>query len=411
MVDIDLTVPNENQNDNQYEDFRVTTHYSVEADVFEATGLTSQFLQTLGGLSSAQVTLLLNGYIAKADERIRRWLGIPITVRKEGHEFFNNPIVELGPDREDPFEMFGSYDPLDKTEEIFAIYYNEYRTKVPYPKNWDQFTEAAYLTKWGIDDGIVGGTTTLVADTSIKKCGGASLKATVARVAGGNIYYPINKNLNRRIYPWFYAGFYLMTDTPSTNFQFRIYRDTGSYYYGNFVVSTAGNNSLSMTWVPIQLSIRRFQFANAGGEGAQPDFNWILTYTQYIKIVADRPCKFWIDNFNFNDGFFATYPEGTISWCMPECYPRGRISVTYSYDPFKNSIPPALLEASSKLAGVLLLDWCIGKRQMVVAFVENADTLAEQPDKVTLESSRRRLETEAYTALETLGYKSYEGIG
>jgi hypothetical protein len=130
MVDIDLTVPNENQNDNQYEDFRVTTHYSVEADVFEATGLTSQFLQTLGGLSSAQVTLLLNGYIAKADERIRRWLGIPITVRKEGHEFFNNPIVELGPDREDPFEMFGSYDPLDKTEEIFAIYYNEYRTKV-----------------------------------------------------------------------------------------------------------------------------------------------------------------------------------------------------------------------------------------------------------------------------------------
>jgi hypothetical protein len=202
-----------------------------------------------------------------------------------------------------------------------------------------------------------------------------------------------------------------MTDTPSTNFQFRIYRDTGSYYYGNFVVSTAGNNSLSMTWVPIQLSIRRFQFANAGGEGAQPDFNWILTYTQYIEIVADRACKFWIDNFNFNDGFFATYPEGTISWCMPEWYPSGRISVTYSYDPFKNSIPPALLEASSKLAGVLLLDWCIGKRQMVVAFVENADTLAEQPDKVTLESSRRRLETEAYTALETLGYKSYEGIG
>jgi hypothetical protein len=411
MVDIDLTVPNENQNDNQYEDFRVTTHYSAEADVYEATGLTSQFLQTLGGLNSAQVTSLLNGYIAKADERIRRWLGVPITVRKEGHEFFNNPIVELGPDREDPFEMFGSYDPLEKTEEIFAIYYNEYRTKIPYPKNWDQFTEASALTKWGIDDGIVTPVTTLVADTSIKKCGGASLKATVTTLTGGSIYYPASKNLNRRIYPWFYAGFYIMTDTPSTNFTFSMVRDTGSYYYGNFVVSTAGNNTLSMTWVPIQLSIRRFQFANAGGEGAQPDFNWILTYTQYFKITADRPCKFWVDNFNFNDGFFATYPEGTISWCMPEMYPSGRISVTYSYDPFKNSIPPALLEASAKLAGVLLLDYCIGKRQMIVAFVENSDTLAEQPDKLSLENSRRRLETEAYTALETLGYKSYEGIG
>ena len=123
MVDIDVTVPNENQNNTQYEDFRVTTHYSAEQDVYDATGLNSTFLQTLGGLTSGQVTTLINGYIAKADERIRRWMGVPITVRKEGHEFFNNPVVELGPDREDPFEMFGSYDPLEKTEEIYAIYY------------------------------------------------------------------------------------------------------------------------------------------------------------------------------------------------------------------------------------------------------------------------------------------------
>lgn len=398
-----ISVPNENRGNNDFESYSVKTHYSSESDVYEATGLTSTFLQSLGSLSSAQVTSLVNNYIARADERIRRLLGVPITVRKEGHEFFNNPVVQLGPDREDPLEMFGSFDPTSKVVDVYAIYYNEYRTKLPYPKNWDQFTED--ITGWGTDN-----VATFAKDSTNYKCGTASLKAIISNATGGDIYYPSTKNLNRRIYPWFYAGFYFMTDTPTANFEFRMYRDTGSYYYGTFTVSSVAG-SLANTWVPVQLSIRRFQFNNVGGEGAQPDFNWILTYTQYIMIVADRPCTIWVDNFNFNDGFFATYPEGTISWCMPEWYPTGRISATYAYDPFLNAIPKSLQEASSKLAGVLLLDWAIGKRQMAIAFDQNSDTLAENPDKETLENTRRRLENEAYAALETMGYKTYEGIG
>jgi len=418
-MSVNNSLPNETQDNKQYDDYRVSPNniYSAEPDVYDVTGFNSKFCQTLGTLTDVQVTNLINGYIAKADERIRRWLGVPITVRKEGHEFFNNPVVQLGPEREDPFEMFGSYDVSDKTVEIYAIYYNEYRTKIPYPKNWDQFTEPNAVGLWGVDSGIVGGTpTTIVGDTTNFKCGVGSLKVVVSRPAVGgntpvgNIVFPKNKNFNRRIYPWFYCGFYFMTDTPSANFQFRMVRNTGSYYYGNFTASSVGG-ALANTWIPIMLSIRRFQFANIAGEGAQPDFNWILTPTQYIEITADRPCTFWIDNFSFNDGFFATYPEGTISWCMPEWYPSGRITVTYSFDPYLLSIPPALLEASSKLAGVLLIDWAIGKRQMAIAFEQLSDTLAESPDKVTLENTRRRLETEAYSALETLGYKSYEGIG
>jgi hypothetical protein len=492
-MSVNQSVPNETQGSKQYDDYRVSPNniYSAESDVYDVTGFTTNFLQTLGGINAGQTTSLVNGFIAKADERIRRWLGIPITIRKEGHEFFNNPVVQLGPDREDPFEMFGSYNPENKAVEVYAIYYNEYRTKIPYPKDWDMFTEPSAVPLWGVtgsqstfaslifytpcvptDVGlpvvingatigplisynnvtqtwVVGGitsitqlpnpatdtppylvisifngtgkaslsilptidtTTTLAADTVNFKCGIGSLHATVIDINGGSIIFPKNKNFNRRIYPWFYCGFYFMTDTPSANFQFRMVRNTGSYYYGNFVASSVGS-SLAYTWVPIMLSIRRFQFANVYGEGAQPDFNWILTPTQYIEITADRPCQFWIDNFSFNDGFFATYPEGTISWCMPEWYPSGRISVTYSFDPYLVSVPPALLEASSKLAGVLLIDWAIGKRQMAIAFEELSDTLAESPDKVTLENTRRRLETEAYSALETLGYKSYEGIG
>ena len=191
MVDIDVSVPIENQDNKQYEDFRVATHYSVEDDVYSATGLTSLFLQTLGKLSGAEITTLVNGYIAKADERIRRWMGIPITVRKEGHEFFNNPIIELGPDREDPFEMFGSYNPENKAVEVYAIYYNEYRTKIPYPKDWDMFTEPSAVGLWGVDNGIVGGTTTAITgDTTNFKCGTGSLKVVVSRVTGGNSIAP-----------------------------------------------------------------------------------------------------------------------------------------------------------------------------------------------------------------------------
>lgn len=223
--------------------------------------------------------------------------------------------------------------------------------------------------------------------------------------AAGDIYYPSTKNLHKRIYPWFYSGFWFKTDTPTANFEFRIVRNTGSYYYSAFQVSNGD------TWEVIQLSIKRFKFVNAGGEGAQPDFNWILTYTEYIEITCDRACTFWVDNLNFNDGWFATYPEGTICWCMPEWYPTGRVSVTYSYDPYKNDIPEALNEASAKLAGILLLDYLIGLRQQHIAFDQLSDTLEESPDRESLEATKRRLQDEAEKALESLGYRGYEGIG
>ena len=390
-----------NEKTKSFEEFRVTSHYSSENDVYEVTGKSSQFITNVSRLTAPQVTAMMNRFIAKADEKIRRLLGVPITVRKEGHEFFNNPTVQMGPDREDPFEMFGSFDPTDKVEEIYAIYYNEYRTKLPYPKDWDLFTEPTEIGHWGSDNAII------TSDTTDFKCGTASLKAVAA--GAGDIYYPSTKNLHKRIYPWFYMGFWFKTDNPNANFTFRIVRNTGSYYYSNFNVSNGD------TWEVIMLSIRRFKFVNAGGEGPQPDFNWILTYTEYFEITCDAACTMHVDNFNFNDGFFATYPEGTIAWCMPEWYPTGRIAVTYSYDPYKakdsTQVPEALNEASAKLAGILLLDYLIGLRQQHIAFDQLSDTLEESPDRESLEATKRRLQDEAERALESLGYRGYEGIG
>jgi len=296
--------PLETQDNRQFEDYRVKKHYSSSADVLEATGFSVDFLKSIGNLTDNQVESLISNYISRADERIRRMLGIPVTVRKEGHEFFNNPVVQLGPEREDPFEFFGAYNPTNRVVEVYAIYYNNYRTKIPYPKDWDQFTEDT--TGWGTENG------TIAKDTSDFKCGTASLKATITGSQGGSIYYPSTKNLHKRIYPWFYAGFWFKTDNKDALFDFRIVRDTGSYYHNTFKVSNED------TWETVQLSIRRFQFVNVGGEGEQAPFNWILIYTEWFQIVADRPCNFWIDNFSFNDGFFATYPSGEIAWCVDE---------------------------------------------------------------------------------------------
>jgi len=394
-----------NEKTTSFEDFRVKTRYCAEGDVYYAVGTSNEFLQKLGTLSSAQITTLVNSLIDKADERIRRLIGVPITIRKEGHEFFNNPTLQLGPDREDPYEVYGDYDPADKVQEIYAIYYNEYRLKIPYPKNMDQFTEAEAVDGWGIDG--TGGTIT--ADTTDFMCGAASLSIDFphAPALGGvnDIYYPKTKNLHKRIYPWFYMGFWFKCSDPTAHFTFRIVRSTGSYYYGTFNAQNAD------TWEVVQLNVRRFQFVNIGGEGAQPDFNWILTYTEYFEITCDKACTFKIDNFCFNDGVFASYPQGTVCWCMPEWYPTGRMQITYSFDPYAKDVPEALAEAAAKFAGARLLDWMIGQRQQKIAFDEMADTLAESPDRETLENTRRRLEAEAYDALESMGYKTHSGIG
>jgi hypothetical protein len=407
--------PLETLNQTSFEDWRVSqdVHYSQEQDVYDASGFSSAFIQKVGSVNgitmqASDVTTLVNKFIANVDERIRRLLGVPITIRKEGHEFFNNPTVQLGPEREDPYEFFGAWDPSGKVEDVYAIYYNEYRTKLPYPKNWDQFTEPNALYLWGTDSP----NTTIVADTNDFMCGVGSLHIkftqTNTQLPQPTQYaqFPRSQNLNKRMYPWFYIGMWAKTNNPNAVFYFRFVCADGSYYYGAFQLGT-GN-----TWEVVMLNIRNFAFYDPTGQANQ--FNWMITYTRYIQIASDSPADLWIDNLNLNDGFFATYPSGQICWCMPNFYPAGRISVTYSYDPFRSptgSVPEALRDASAKMAGVKLIDWLIGHRQSAIAFDQMSDTLEESPDRETLENTRRRLEQEALDDLVSLGYKTFEGIG
>jgi hypothetical protein len=343
----------------------------------------STIVQNLSGKSEAEVTTLITAYIAEVDLKIKRLLKIPITIRKEYHKFDENNTVELGP-YEDEEEFFNSYDPANCVEEVFAVYENKERRKLPYPKDCDILTES--ITNYS------GTNVTLTKDTSVFKCGTGSIKAVFS--AAGSFKNPSNENLEKNISPWDWIGFWFRTSDKTATFTIRFYDIDGNYEYQEFTMTQ--NN----TWQLIALRMNDNSFSS-------DEIDWDSVLCQKIEIVSDKACTVYFDNFCFNDGFFWTYPEGLICWGNPDAEPYGEIEVTYSYDPFKASIPVDIKLASAKLAGALLIDYLIGHRQQITAFEQEAEDMDTKPDRETLEVVRTRLRREAYDILAGFGFGAY----
>jgi len=360
--------------------------YSREDEVYEATGLNASIVKSLGEFNTlAEVTVLVERYISKADKKIKRLLKVPITVRKEYHLFDYNKTVELGP-HEDTFEFYSNDDPTDCVEAVYAVYGRNGRIKLPYPKDCDNRTE-------DVDD-MTATNVVLTKETTTIKCGDASVKAVFQ--AGGSFYFPSNANLNKNIEPWQYIGFWFQTSDATATFTMKLYDKDGNSMSQTFTLD------LNDTWEIVSLNMDNFTGS----------INWGTTNLQKIEITSDKACTAYFDNFNFNDLLFWTYPEGLICWSDPDSTPYSEIAVTYSYDPYKINVPEDLADASAKLAGILLLDFCIGARLRITGFKQMSHDLdAEMPDKSTLEVVRGRLKREAMDALAGLGFGTFEGIG
>ncbi len=357
--------------------------YSTVNDVLDATGLSVAIIKELSGKNETEINTMIQGFIQKADGKIKRFLGIPITVRKEYHSFKHNLTVELGP-YEDEFEFFSAYDPTDCVEKVFAIYRQDERIKLPYPKNCDALTESS--------DGYTGSNCTISEDTNDKKAGEKSIKAVFSDAG----YFLFAEKLNKKLYPWEYIGFWFKTSDETVTFTLTLIDKDGNTASKEFTLDVADD------WQIVSLKISDFC----------DDIDWKKTPVYGIKISADKSCTVHFDNFNFNDGIFWTTPKGLICWSDPEiANPIMEFEVTYSYDPFKLTTPPELIEASAKMAGVLLIDFMIGCRQRIAGFEQMADTLDPRPDRETLEITRSRLLREAEQCLAAIGYRTYEGIG
>lgn len=363
------------------------TRYCSEDNVYEATGLNSTVVKNLSSKNDAEVTTLIESYIDKADKRIKRLLKVPIKVRKEQHRFQKNKIVELG-SYEDEFDFFSANENVEGcVETIYALYQgegdSERRLKLPYPKDCDEKTE-------DVTD-MTATNCTLTKETTDYKCGTASAK--VVFQVDGKFYFPTNANLNKNIEPWDFIGFWFKTSDKTATFTIRLYDKDGNYNSHTFTCDF--NN----TWEIIALTLSSFSGSVSWGYD---------TKLQKIEIISDTVCTCYFDCFNFNDGIFWTYPEGLLCWSDPDSEPYLDVSVTYAYDPYSTSIPDDVEEASALLAGVKLLDYCIGARQRMMGFRMKANDLDNMPDRETLEVTRVRLKREAMQALNGIGFGTIE---
>lgn len=381
------------------------TGYSSEEDVYEECGMNSSTIQSLTGKSQAEVTALVLKYIESADQRIKRILKVPITIRKEEHEFIKNNFLELGP-YEDSLEFYGNYDPANCLSEVYAIYsagfgrmniYSTYarlgRRKLPYPTDCDSLTE-------GITDCTAGVGTTLTKDTVVKKAGVASIKAvfasvTLPLVADWSFFFPQNANLDKRIYSWYYASFMFRCSDKTSVFTLSLYDINGN------VATKVFTPQFNNTWEVISLDLLTFTGA----------FDWSNTNVQKIKISSSKAGTINFDAFNFNDGLFWIAPEGLIVWSDPNSDPLGEFQVTYSYDPYLENTPADIAECSAKLAAVKILDYCIGARQRYVAFQMVTEDMDKTPDKESLEVVRGRIIADVNRMLADIGVGTNESIG
>lgn len=256
--------------------------------------------------------------------------------------------------------------------------------------------------------------TVLMKDTIDFMSGKASLKCVVTGVTGGSIVFPKSKNLQKQQYPWDYFSGWMKVSDPNALFTITIHSlfpnyptASQTFWCGNndFNKTLSFNPALPYTWQIFSLKFMNF-LGYAGGT------NWVFVPVQYFTIAVDRPCIFWIDNLNWNDGIFFTAPRGLLCWSRSEISPiNDELEVTYSFDPFKQEVPMDISFGSAKMAGILLLEYLIGLRQRSTAFTQGSDALAVGPDKETLEFTKARLEREVENFLAGIGFKTYSGVG
>ena len=361
--------------------------YCSEEDVYNATGMNSSIVQELSGKTEQEVTSMINSFISQAEARIKRELKIPITIRKERHVGDGHIIIiPLGP-QDDEFGIF-DYDPENKVEEVYAVYHGNRRVKLPYPKDCDELTEQT-ASSW------TGSNATISDEQTEVKCGSYSIKIVFS--SAGEAKYPSSANLAKKIKPWKYIAFWFKSSDASVKFQLRLYDKDGNYEYHEFTVEKAN------VWYPIRLAVEDFTGS----------IDWAQERLYQIGIHADKACTVYFDNFNFNDGWWWSYPSGTINYGRKsdDKFSSGDVVyVTYGYDPFKVSVPAEIQEACACLAGVKLIEYLIGARLRTTAFEVMSQTVEPPLDKFTLENLRTRLIQRYERAMASFGYGFVGGL-
>lgn len=370
--------------------------YANENDVYAESGFTKEVIKRVTEKTDAEVTALIDGFIRDAEDKIKDRLEIPHLVPRELHcgdgeswEF------DLGGEDE---EVFFDEDVENCVELVKACFFERYRKRKPYPKGCDEHSD---------DSSFFGtGTGTTVSNDAIRvQAGTNAMKIVFA--TNRNAYYPITKDLNKPIDRFDFVSFRAETDTNDVTFELRLYDRWGNYDRAYFKLPKNGKSFV------VNLDMD-FNFTHGIGS-----IDWSTVNLYYWEVRANKDCTLYLDNFNFNDGWFFTAPTGklviarkiisTITYefdysldCAPcDGYPY---YVTYTYDPFKVRVPENIKSATAQLAAVKLIDHLIGVRESLTAFEFASETMMPIPDKESLYARKGSLLARAKENLRSYGY-------
>jgi len=369
--------------------------YSTEDLVYYYSGLSDAVVQSVTGTDPST---MITDFISKADQRIKKWIRIPILVHRELHVADGeNRSFKLGSEDSD-IELF-DYNPEGGVEQVYAVYMNRTRLKLPYPKDCDVQTENN-----SSDYGSSNCTISDVANTSAEKnVGDYHIKGVFS--AAGYMRYPSAQNIAKSIDRFDYVSFILETDDATITFTLRVYDKDGNYNYYEFTLPKA--------------DIRTLVSINIDDMTGSVDWNDVNLY--YWELHANGACTVKLDGFNFNEGLAWGYPYGELYHTETETYTTRdgddavlssgyKLYVTYSYDPFKQSTPANIESASARLAGAFLWDYIAGFVLADDKLRVSGETLEQLPPRDVMLVMKNRLINEAKQDVAEYGYGRVGGV-
>lgn len=197
--------------------------------------------------------------------------------------------------------------------------------------------------------------------------------------------------LDKNIDIFTYMFLRVRASVANTTVTIKLYNEAGSCNTATYKMVTAGK------WYMVMLDL-------------DSDFtgsvDWNDDPLYWFTITVDKECLFYVDNINFNDDWCFTAPSGKLVIMRRSCdqpAPDGyEFTVTYTYDPFKSSVPQNIKEATALYAGAKIIDHLIGIRQTFQAF--EAESLELIPDKESLYITRTTMIARADKKLASYGF-------